>query len=81
MNQYREHLPVNRLSQDLVLSHTGYHAWPGRPSGQWEMINQQLVDQITAVYRDSLETYSSPRIFHELLALGWNGYVSLSETH
>jgi len=71
IEDHRDEFPVIRMCKELSVSSSGYYAWRTRPPSQREMANQQLVEQIKTVHRDSYETYGSPRIYHALLALGW----------
>jgi putative transposase len=54
----------------LNLSRSGFYTWRTRPPSQREMANQELLEQIEKVHRESDETYGSPRIYHALLKLG-----------
>ena len=61
---------MNRMCEVLKVSRSGYYAWRTRPPSEREMANQELLEQIKIVHRDSDETYGSPRIYHALLTLG-----------
>jgi putative transposase len=54
----------------LNISRSGYYTWRTRPLSEREMANQELLEQIKRVHRESDKTYGSPRIYHALLALG-----------
>jgi transposase InsO family protein len=52
----------------MQVSKSGYYAWCKRPPSQREKANQNLTQQIQAVFFESRETYGSPRICIELKA-------------
>jgi transposase InsO family protein len=54
----------------LNVSVSGYYACRQRPVSAREMANRQLLDKIKVVFRDSYETYGSPRVHSELKAQG-----------
>jgi transposase InsO family protein len=64
------HKLAKHMRKMLNVSRSGYYTWRTRPVSQREMANQKLLEQIKTVYRESHETYGSPRIYHALLALG-----------
>jgi transposase InsO family protein len=70
IQNHRSELPVNRMCQVLDISRSGYYAWRTRPASKREVANQELLEQIKIIHRNSDETYGSPRIYHALLALG-----------
>jgi putative transposase len=55
-----------RMCKVLDVSPSGYYAWRGRPASTREMANQDLYQQIEAVYHDNRDVYGSPRIYREL---------------
>jgi transposase InsO family protein len=58
------------MCNELNVSHSGYYAWRERPASAREMANQELYDQIEAVYNDNHGVYGSPRIYRELKGQG-----------
>jgi len=66
----RDAYPVRRMCDVLHVSSSGYYAWHERPVSAREMANQELYNQIEAVYNDNHGVYGSPRIYHELKAQG-----------
>lgn len=54
----------------LSVSTSGYYAWRGRPESQRARENRKLLMQINMVYRQSKQTYGSPRICHALKQQG-----------
>jgi len=70
MEDHREMFSVTLMSTALEVSRSGYYAWRGRPPSAREMANQELVEDIKAVHKDSREVYGSPRVYWELKARG-----------
>ena len=62
---------MKHMCKMLNVSRSGYYTWRPRPPSKREMANQTLLEQIRKVHRESDKTYGSPRIYHELLRLGW----------
>jgi putative transposase len=61
----REHCQeysVKRMCQLLAVTRSGYYAWQPGKTGQRELANRVLVEQIRAEYKNSRKTYGSPRI-------------------
>jgi transposase InsO family protein len=63
-------LPVRRLCSALDVSRSGYYAWMGRPPSRRAVSDAKLVLVIRACHAQSRGTYGSPRIHHDLRALG-----------
>jgi transposase InsO family protein len=82
---HQETFPVQRMCAVLDVSRSGYYAWQARPVSQREMANQELLEQIRAVYAQSHETYGSPRIHRELkgrgISCGENRVARLMRRH
>jgi len=57
---------VNLLCATLEVSASGYHAWTRRAPSQRAQANAALLPLITEAYRESRQTYGSPRITHWL---------------
>ncbi len=62
--------PIHLLCATLAVSASGYHAWTQRPVSQREQANAALLPLITEAYRESRQTYGSPRITHWLRTHG-----------
>lgn len=61
----REHcqeFSIKRMCQLLAVTRSGYYAWQPGKTGQRELANRVLVEQIRAEYKTSRKTYGSPRI-------------------
>jgi transposase InsO family protein len=54
----------------MQVSPSGYCAWKKRLPSAREQANQQLSEQIKAVFAESDQTYGSPRVYHELKEQG-----------
>jgi putative transposase len=54
----------------MEVSSIGYYAWRFRPESARALQQTELVEQIRIVYETSRKTYGSPRVYHELKALG-----------
>lgn len=66
MEAYRKQYPVSVLCRTLGVSLSGYYAWKKRPVSQHQREDQQLAEQIQAVYHACRQVYGSPRIHAEL---------------
>jgi transposase InsO family protein len=52
------------------VSTSGYYAWLDRPSSTTKRSNQSLLTKIHCYYQASRQTYGSPRIHQDLIAIG-----------
>ena len=57
---------IATMSRVLQVSSSGYHAWRRRPPSQRSVADQLLTDKIRTIYKDSRDTYGSPRVNSEL---------------
>ncbi len=55
----------------LEVSTSGYYSWCRNPTTLHQKENQQLVEEIKKVHKESYQTYGSPRIYVELKAKGY----------
>ena len=62
--------PVNVLCATLDVSPSGYHAWAQRAPSPRAQANAAWLPLIAEAYRESRQTYGSPRITHWLRAHG-----------
>lgn len=63
--------PVRMLCAVLHVSVSGYYAWRQRPPCQQRhAVDQQLSQQVDRVFRQSRQTYGSPRVYAALKAEG-----------
>ncbi len=70
VEEYRKEYPVSVLCESLGVSLSGYYAWKKSPVSQHQREDQQLVEQIQAVYHSCRQVYGSPRIHAELREQG-----------
>ena len=61
---------VERMSQALGASRSGYYQWLKRPKSKRDIENEQLLIEIRVEYRKGLKTYGSPTISDKLKARG-----------
>ena len=70
IDDHRDEFPVRRMCAELDVSSSGYYAWRTRPPSTREMANQELSEEIEVVFKESKETYGSPRVYRELKRRG-----------
>jgi transposase InsO family protein len=61
---------VSIMCEVLEVSRSGYYAWLDRPASARSERQEQLIEQIRQVHRDSDGTYGSPRICEDLVEQG-----------
>jgi transposase InsO family protein len=66
MEEHREIFRLKRMSKVLKVSRSGYYAWRKRRPSRREEANRKLLGRILEVYRESRNTYGSPRITNAL---------------
>lgn len=66
MKAYRAEHAVDRMCELLGVSTSGFYAWLKRPMSARELEDRALTDLIVDIWRDSDQTYGSPRIHAEL---------------
>lgn len=70
IDDHRADAPVVRMCLVLDVSPSGYYAWRGRPPSKREMANRELMAKIEVVFKESGETYGSPRVHRALQKQG-----------
>jgi len=70
IEDHRDQFPVIRMCKVLAVSSSGYYAWRGRPASKREMANRALTEKIKEAFKESDETYGSPRIYQVMRKLG-----------
>jgi putative transposase len=70
IEDHRSEFPVSQMCKVLDVSPSGYYAWRGRPVSEREMANRELTDKIKVAFKESGETYGSPRIYQVMRKLG-----------
>jgi putative transposase len=61
---------LNRLSEALNVSVSGYYAWVKRPESERKKENKRLVAHIKTIHEQSRQTYGSPRVWVDLKKQG-----------
>ncbi len=62
--------PVSLLCRVLGVSRKAFYAWAERGPSTHQRTDQQLLEQITQIHRDSRGTYGAPRVHAELREQG-----------
>ena len=70
MTQYAQHFPIGLMATVLGVSKSGYYQFLKAQPSLRSQANQHLTAQIKQIHQTSHETYGSPRIHAELLAMG-----------
>lgn len=75
MEDYRHQYRLVRMAHVLGVSRSGYYAWRTREQSKRSLSNTFLLDEIKRVFKESQDTYGSPRITADLQDRG----ISCSE--
>jgi len=70
MNQHVHHFPVEAMATVLGVSKSGYYQFLKAQPSLRSQANQYLLEKIKKIHQSSYETYGSPRVHAELLAMG-----------
>jgi len=70
MEDSRSAYGVERMCRILRISRSGYYDWRDREPSERELRHQRLLPEIRRVFRDSRQTYGSPRVFDSLKVRG-----------
>jgi len=62
--------PIGALCRAMRVSRTGYHRWRNRQPCRRNREEVELLIHIKASHKESKETYGSPRVHQDLLAMG-----------
>ena len=62
---------IDVLCRVMHVSRSGFYAWCHRESSQRQIADQALLVEIWALFRLHRGRYGSPRIWRDLLELGW----------
>ncbi len=68
---HRSIFVVKKMCQVLRVSRSGYYDWSLRPESKRSKENKVLIEEIRAIFKESRETYGSPRIADELNDRGY----------
>lgn len=66
MEEHRETYKVKSMCEVLKVSRSGYYAWSTRQPSRRKQANEELLERIRRVHRQSRRLYGSPRITAEL---------------
>jgi putative transposase len=61
---------LTRLCQTLGVSRSGYYAWRRRPASARTRANEQLLEQLQQLHRQTKARYGAVKMWHALLAAG-----------
>jgi putative transposase len=67
---HQKQYPVKRLCKALKVSRSGYYDYLKHQPSEREQANEQLLEDIRAIYEQSKQRYGSPRIYKTLQAQG-----------
>ncbi len=70
IEHYRGQYPVVMMCDAMEVSPSGYYAWRCRPESQRSREDRRLKVMIRSAFKESRETYGSPRIHDELREQG-----------
>ena len=65
----KSEIPLTYLCRHFGLSRSGFYAWLNRPLNL--TTKKSICDQIISIFKASKSTYGSPRVYKELLGLGF----------
>lgn len=71
MNAQRTIYPVGELCRGVMLPRSTYHAWCRRPPSRRAIEDEHLMREIERIYVETGEAYGSPRMFDDLVELGY----------
>ena len=66
MKQHHQTFPIEIMADVLGVSRSGYYRFLKAKPSEREQENQNLLEKIKHIHRESYETYGSPRIHAEL---------------
>lgn len=61
IDEHNNEYPITLMCRVLDVSRSGYYAWRERPPGVREMADQELLEKIKVVHKQSRGRYGSPR--------------------
>ena len=68
--RYRSVWPTRTMCRVLAVSHSGFYEWMGRAPSQRSQDDARLTRLLRESFELSDRTYGSPRVWHDLRALG-----------
>lgn len=66
IQEHRERFGLQSMCKVLNVSRSGYYAWKRRTPSKRQRVNEELLQSIWEVYKESRKVYGSPRITDEL---------------
>lgn len=70
IQKHRQRWPISLMCRVLQVTRSGYYAWRGRPESRQSQRRKRLTKMIQIVHAESRQTYGSPRVWRDLVALG-----------
>ncbi|MEO0332810.1 MAG: IS3 family transposase, partial [Bacteroidota bacterium] len=70
MKDHQSLFAVERMCKTFKVSRSGYYQWLNRKPSAREIDNQDILQLIREIYKESKGRYSSPKITHELRKRG-----------
>jgi transposase InsO family protein len=70
IKKQQSQFPINRMCQVLGVSQSGYYAWSKRKPSKRSKENEALLEKIKEIFKESRQTYGSPRIYEALRQAG-----------
>ena len=71
IQRHRREYSVLRMCQVLAVSSSGFYAWLQRGESRRKREDGKLLQRIRELFDKYRRRYGSPRIWAELLAMGW----------
>lgn len=71
VSSQRAMYPVGELCRGVMLSRSTYYAWCARPPSRRAIEDEQLLKVIERIFVETGEAYGSPRMFDDLVELGY----------
>ncbi len=66
MKEHCDEFSIALLCQVMEVSVSSYYAWRKRPESERKEENQQILEKIKDIHKQSRQTYGSPRVYGEL---------------
>lgn len=70
VEEHKTHFAIHRMCTVLGVSQSGYYAWRKREPSQRAKANEKLLEKIREIFKQSRQTYGSPRIYQALRQQG-----------
>lgn len=67
---HKNEFDIIRMCRVLEVKRGSYYAWSKRPTSQRKQDNATLLNEIKEIFKNSFETYGSPRVFEDLKKAG-----------